>query len=331
MDVCSFDRRATWGSNTWRRPGACATPRPLVEAHYALGTSLFYLGEFPEARRHFEQGVTHYRLRQEACWSLGAEDPGVACLAFLVSTLGFLGYPEQARQRAEEARRLAEELSHPYSLAFALYRAGLNAFFYRQASTAQVLAEEVLSVAATHGFPFYQALGAALQGGALVRQNQVEAGLTHLSQGLHALSHTGTQPAPHWLVWQAELFGYVGQFHKGLELLEDALAQADTTGNFHAVSELYRLKGEFLLALFEQQSEEAEACFHQAIDIARRQQAKTPELRATIRLSRLLQQQGKLDDARQQLDEIYNWFSEGFDTTDLKEAKTLLRQLKNRS
>ena len=305
-------------------------PAALVEAHYALGTALFYLGEFPEARRHFEQGVTHYRLRRESCWSLGAEDPGVACLAFLVSTLGFLGYPEQAQQRAEEARRLAQELSHPYSLAFALYRAGLNAFFYRRASTAQALAEEVLRVATTHGFPFYQALGAALQGGALVRQNQVEAGLAHLSQGLQALSHTGTQPAPHWLVWQAELFGYVGQLHEGLELLEEALAQADTTGNFHAVAELYRLKGEFLLALSAQQSDEAEACFHQAIDIARRQQAKTPELRATICLSRLWQQQGKPNDARQRLDVIYSWFSEGFDTADLQEAGALLKQLQER-
>jgi tetratricopeptide (TPR) repeat protein len=140
-------------------------PVALVEAYYVLGTSLFYLGEFPTARERFEQGVAYYNLQRERFWGSRAEDPGVACLAFLVSTLGFLGYPDQAQQRADEARHLAQELSHPYSLAFARYRAGLNALFYREAPAAQALAEEVLGIATTHGFPFYEALGTALKGG----------------------------------------------------------------------------------------------------------------------------------------------------------------------
>jgi DNA-binding winged helix-turn-helix (wHTH) protein/predicted ATPase len=302
-------------------------PVALMEAYYVLGTSLFYLGEFPTARERFEQGVAYYNLQRERFWGSRAEDPGVACLAFLVSTLGFLGYPDQAQQRADEARHLAQELSHPYSLAFAQYRAGLNALFYREAPTAQALAEAVLGIATTHGFPFYEALGMALKGGALVRQGQADVGLALLRQGLNGLYQTGTQPAPHWLVWQAELCGYVGQLAEGLKLLEEARVQADTTGNFHAVAELYRLKGEFLLTLSGEQLDEVEACFSQALAVSRSQQAKTLELRAAVSLSRLWQRQGKRDPARHLLAEVYNWFAEGFDTADLKEAKSLLEKL----
>ena len=300
----------------------------LVEAHRTLGTSLFYLGEFLLARQHFEQGVAHYHLQREHFRGVRrGEDPGVACLAFLVSTLGFLGYPDQARQRAEEARQLAQELAHPYSLAFARYRASLYALFCRQAPTAQALAQEVLDVATPHGFPFYAALGTAVRGGALVRQGQGEAGLALLRQGLRGLYTTGTQPAPHWLVWQAELYGYVGQPAEGLRLLAEARVQADTTGNYHALAELYRLQGEFILALSAARASEAETCFHEALAVAHRQQAKALELRAAMSLSRLWQHQGKRAEASALLAPVYAWFTEGFDTPDLQEAQALLSAL----
>jgi DNA-binding winged helix-turn-helix (wHTH) protein/predicted ATPase len=303
-------------------------PVALVEAYCALGTSLFYLGEFTTARWNFEQGMTRYHLQRERFGvSRAREDPGVACLAFLVSTLGFLGHPNQAEQRAEEAWRLAQELDDPYSLAFAWYRAGLHALFYRNVQAAQELAEAVLGVATTHGFPFYEALGIALRGGAQVRQGQGEEGLALLRQGLAALYHTGTQPAPHWLVWQAELYGYVGQPAAGLHLLEEARVQTDTTGNLHALAELYRLKGEFLLAVSAEQAAEAEACFHEALAVARRQQAKIVELRAAMHLARLWQQQGKRDAAHGLLAPIYGWFTEGLDTADLQDAKALLQEV----
>jgi DNA-binding winged helix-turn-helix (wHTH) protein/predicted ATPase len=300
----------------------------LVEAHRTLGTSLFYLGEFASARAHLEQGVTRYHLQREHFHGVKrGEDPGVACLAFLVSTLGFLGYPDQARQRAEEAQRLAQELAHPYSLAFARYRASLYALFCRQAPTAQALAEEVLDVAKPHGFPFYAALGTAVRGGALVRQGQGDAGLALLRQGLRGLYTTGTQPAPHWLVWQAELCGYAGRREEGLRLLDEARVKADTTGNYHALAELHRLQGEFALALSAARASEAETCFHAALTVARRQQAKALELRAAMSLSRLWQQQNKPDEASALLAPIYGWFTEGFDTPDLQEAQALLHVL----
>lgn len=296
----------------------------LVEAYRTLGTSLYYLGEFVSARDHFEQGIAHYHLQREHFRGVRrGEDPGVACLAFLVSTLGFLGYPEQAWRRAIEA----QELAHPYSLAFARYRAGLYALFCRQPAIAQALAEEVLDLAVPHGFPFYTALGTAVRGGALVRQGQGEAGLALLCQGLQGLYTTGTQPAPHWLVWQAELSGYAGHYEDGLRFLNEARLQADTSGNAHALAELHRLQGEFILALEATRSSDAEHCFREALAVARRQQAKTLELRAAMSLSRLWQQQGKHAEAAALLTPVSRWFTEGFDTPDLQEARVLLHAL----
>ena len=250
----------------------------------------------------------------------------MACLAFLVSTLGFLGYPEQAQRRAAEAEQLAHQLDHPYSLAFAQYRAGFNALFYRQAADAQRWAEGVVDIAQTHGFPFYEALGTALKGGALIRQGQGEEGRVLLRQGLGHLSRASTQPAPHWLIWQADLCGFMGQFDEGLHLLEEAAVQAEATGNFHAVAELHRLQGEFLIASSLGVADDIEHCFQQALDMARRQEAKILELRAVMSLCRfwLGEGQGEREQARGLLAELYPWFTEGLDTADLSEAKRLL-------
>ncbi|MBM3226608.1 MAG: hypothetical protein FJZ47_22825 [Candidatus Tectomicrobia bacterium] len=300
----------------------------LVEAHRTLGTSLFYLGEFVSARAHLEEGVArYYQQRDHFRGAKRGEDPGVACLAFLVSALGFLGYLQQAQQRAEEAQQLAQELAHPYSLAFARYRASLHALFCRQAPAAQTLAEAVLEVAVPYAFPFYAALGTAVRGGALVRQGQSEEGLVLLRQGLQGLYVTGTRPAPHWLVWQAELCGYAGQLEDGLRLLDEAQLQADTTGNYHALAELHRLQGEFLLALAAERTAEAETCFQTALTVAQRQQAKTLELRAAMSLSRLWQQHDKHAAALALLSPIYDWFTEGLDAPDLQEAYALLQAL----
>jgi predicted ATPase len=151
--------------------------------------------------------------------------------------------------------------------------------------------------------------------------------LALLRQGLRGLYTTGTQPAPHWLVWQAELYGYVGQPAEGLRLLAEARVQADTTGNYHALAELYRLQGECMLALSGMRASAAETCFREALAVARQQQAKALELRAAMSLSRLWQHQGKHAEAAALLAPIYAWFTEGFDTPDLQEAQALLSAL----
>ena len=300
----------------------------LVEAHRVLGTSLFYLGEFVLARAHFEQGIARYHLQREHFRGVKrGEDPGVACLAFLVSTLGFLGYPDQARQYAEQARQLAQELAHPYSLAFARYRAALYALFCRQAANRPGVGRGSARRGDAPRVSFLCSAGHGRAGGALVLQGQGDEGLVLLRQGLGGLYTTGTQPAPHWLVWQAELSGYAGQIEEGLRLLDEARIQADTTGNAHALAERHRLQGEFLLALAAAHASEAETCFHEALAVAQHQQAKALELRAAMSLARLWQRQGKRAEASARLAPVYAWFTEGFDTPDLQEAQALLSAL----
>src|SRR5262249_26218585 len=178
------------------------------------------------------------------------------------------------------------------------------------------------------GFPSWMAQGAILRGWVLAQQGQAQEGIEQIRQGLAAWRATGAEQArPYILALLAEAYGTIAQPASGLTVLAEALALAETTGDRWYNPELYRLKG----ALLQQQSVdnhiEAQACFHRALDVARSPQAKSLELRAATSLSRLWQQQGKYAEARQLLAEVYNWFTEGFGTPDLREAKALLDEL----
>ena len=164
------------------------------------------------------------------------------------------------------------------------------------------------------------------RGWALAEQGQIEEGITHMRRGLAAWRATGAELVqPYFLTLLAEAYGKGERAEDGLAVLAEALEAVHHTGECWWEAELYRLKGELLQAAGS--GNEAEACFHQAFDVARRQQAKSLELRAAISLSRLWQPQGKPDAARHLLAESYGWFTEGFDTADLREAKALLEEL----
>jgi len=168
-----------------------------------------------------------------------------------------------------------------------------------------------------------------IQGWSLAVQGQREAGIEQMRQGLAALQSTDAKRAlPYYLALLAEGYGAVGQTDEGLRVLAEAFAAVATTAERRWEAELYRLQGELLLkgAGRKRKAETPEACFRQALEVARQQQAKSLELRAAMSLSRLWQQQGKRDAARQLLPEVYAWFSEGLDTVDLQEARTLLEQ-----
>ena len=186
---------------------------------------------------------------------------------------------------------------------------------------------------ASRGFPFWLGCTTILRGGALAAQGQGEAGLRQIHQGLDTIRATGTKAACIALALLARAYGKVGQAEAGLSVLAEALELVHRTGERVNETELYWLRGELTLQQFNVQGskfkvqEEAEACFHKAIEIARRQSAKSWELRAVMSLSQLWQQQGKKEAARQMLAEIYGWFTEGFDTADLREARALIEEL----
>lgn len=307
----------------------------LLWAHYVLGFTSFSLAELTPAREHSEQSIALYDPQKHRSQALlYGEDPGVICLGLSAWILWLLGYPDQARERIHHALTLARELSHPFSLAEALSIAAVLHQFRREGQVVQLQAEAAITLSTDQGFPYWLTTGTFFRGWALVTQGQGEEGIAQMRQGLATYRAMGAELGrPHHLASLAESYGKVGQAEEGLSVLTEALAAVHKTGERFYEAELYRLKGELLL----KQSggpgaesgvhKEAEECFRRAIDIARRQSGKSLELRAVMSLSRLWRRQGKGEEARQMLAEIYGWFTEGFDTVDLKEAKSLLEEL----
>ena len=301
----------------------------LLEAHGALGGVLFSMGEYAAARTHVEQGIPlSDSTAQRALALRHAWAPGVHCLIYAANTLWCLGYPVQALRRCQEALALAQELAHPHGLAFAQHFAALLFHRRREATVVQAQADALLTLATAQGFPLFVGLGTCWRGWALAMQGQNEAGLAQLHQGLAAVLATGQVLArPLYLFLLAEAAGYAGQVEEGLRLLAEVLmvVEASGLGDLHA--EVYRLQGELLLRQAAPNAVQAEVCFQQALAIARRQQARSWELRAAVCLSRLWQRQGQRVAARQLLAEVYDWFTEGFDTVNLQEARALQKEL----
>ena len=307
-------------------------PALLQEAHVMLGATLFYLGEFVSARANLEPGITLYKAHRSPSLAFSRVlDPGVVCLATVAWTLWTLGYPDQALTRSHEALELAQQLSHPYSLGFALHFAAEIHQYRREISLVQKLAEAAIALAREHGFMRYLGGGMSWRGWALAEQGRAEEGIEQLHQGLTTWrTMGGALGLPYILARLAEAQGKGGQVEAGLRALDEAFVIVQQYGECHYQAELHRLKGELLLRRSAESraaslpAPEVEACFGQALATARYQHAKSLELRAAMSLGRLWQTQGKHAEARRLLAESYGWFTEGFDTPDLQEAKALL-------
>jgi class 3 adenylate cyclase/predicted ATPase len=301
----------------------------LVVAHRALGVTLFRLGAVATAHTHLTQGMAlHDPQQHRAAAFLYGDDAGVVCHSYAGWTLWYLGYPAQGLARNDEAVTLAQQRAHPFSLGFAL---GCTALFHqlrREVRWTQERAEATMSLAKEQGFPYWMAIGSLQRGWALVHQGQAKEGITQIEQGLIAYRATGGEiTRPYYLALLAEAYGMMGQPEAGLTTLVEALTLAETTGERWYEPEMHRLQGAFLLQRSLENHLEAESCFQHALAIARNQQAKSFELRAATSLSHLWQNQGKSQEARQLLGDVYGWFTEGFETADLQEAKALLDAL----
>jgi predicted ATPase len=197
-----------------------------------------------------------------------------------------------------------------------------------EVQVAAAQAEAVTRLAAEHGLAQWFAGGTILRGWAVAAQGQATEGLAQIHQGLAAWRAAWAECLrPYWLALLAEVYAAGDDPVRGLQGLAEALSLVEATGERWYEAELHRLRGELLLQHTGAQPEEAEACFQQALAVARRQQAKSLELRAAVSLSRLWQHQGKCTEARELLAPIYSWFTEGFDTADLQEARALLEEL----
>lgn len=302
---------------------------PLQTAlpHWTLGETCFFQGELGRGREHLEQAAGLYTPHNsQTLTALSGVDMNVACLSWLSWILWMQGYPDQALVKSEEALALAHKLDHPLSSSFALSFSGCGLWLFRREpeQTPQFLTELEQIVAADEL--------AVMQPWSMVYRGWQQIGLEQLAEGL-------AQAQAGMAAWQAagaisgttvhalpliEGYGRNGQAKKGLTLIDEIQTMIRDTGERLVEAEIYRLRGELLLEDDNERKDDAEAWFLRSIEVARHQQAKLWELRATVNLARLWKKRGRGKEARQILTSIYNWFTEGFDTPDLQEAKKLL-------
>ncbi len=302
----------------------------LVQAHQFMGVALCHLGEFAAAMDHLERGFALYDPRQrETFLSRHRYDPGSTLRSTSAWTKWFLGYPDQALEKTREALTLAGETRLPENLCLALFYSTFVYQVCREAQRTLENATELVALAGEHGIVAYIAIGTSLRGWALAEMGQRSEGIALIRQSLSAHGKFGSEIARlHFRSLLAEALLKDDQIEEGLAVLAEALEMAHRTGGHYYLGELYRIQGELLLkSSVADPPSEAETCFLQAIEIARRQRAKSWELRFVLSLARLWRQQGKQAAARARLADIYGWFTEGFDTPDLKEARAMLNEL----
>jgi class 3 adenylate cyclase/predicted ATPase len=345
LGKAEFQTTRDLGEELLRRESGREHEHFLLIAHRVLASTHFYRGEFAPARQHAQEGLARYDPQRHRFLAFQyGQDVGVYCRVYAAWTLWMLGYADQALQHIDEALSLARDLSHPFSLAVALNHAAYLHHFRREERAAQERAEEAIALCSEQGFAFYWAMATVVRGRLLAAQPRPEDGIGQTLQGLSAWRLTGAVIlVPTFLALLAESYGLAGQPEEGLTVLDEALHIAHTNGECWWQAELHRLKGEFWLIKATNQghsgngpgapwsrtmaAQQAEICFRQSLDGARGQQAKALELRAAMSLSRLWQQQGRCPEAQQLLAPLYGWFTEGFDTADLQEAKVLLEEL----
>jgi predicted ATPase len=304
-----------------------AAPRAL--ARRARGTTLFFLGRFADATRGLSEGIA---IDDPACEDpahllLYAERGGLVCRLYSAWSLWFLGFPDQALERIEAGLALGQRLAHVHSLTFALNWAAVLHNLRREFAVARRRAEAAIEISGKHRMSEWVGHASASRGFALVGLGDQTEGITQLQTSLAALSVTGARVIDtQWLGFLAEAHLQAGQFQNALAALDRAAETSAATGECHYQAELYRLRGIVLMETGDTTG--AASWLDRAIDTARSQQAKSLELRAATSLARLWGKQGKRAQAHDLLAPVYGWFTEGFDTADVRDAKALLHELR---
>ena len=317
----------------------------LLEGNLAVGILHFYAGEFLSAREHLEKGITFYQTAQHRSHALRRTiDPGQSCLSYTARTLWVLGsclsytartlwvlgYPDQALERSEEAVHITDNTSDATSIVQAMaFRADI-ASLRREFRDAENWAKKALDIATEHGLKIWVGSATVIHGWALSQLGRNTAAVSEIKDGLEFLASLRDELFRLYsIAYLAEALSITGRPHEALKQLKKAIVASQSFELPYWDSAFYRLKGQLLLAPGARtDSRAAEACFRQAIEIAQRQQAKSLELRAATSLARLWTDLGNRTEARDLLAPVYGWFTEGFDTTDLKDAKALLDELR---
>ena len=301
-------------------------PLLVLDGHVARAATSFFLGEFEPARAHGARGMAIYDPSRHRRHAL--QNPGVNCEIYHAAAHWFLGYPAQALAKARAMLDHARRLAHPFSLAGVLTWMALLHHCIRKAEDAQAFAEEAMAISDDRGFPSWLSVACWVRGWAMAEQGRTQEGVAQVQAGFAIRESEGARLwRPYQLSLLAEAQRTAGRLEEAQRLLGEALGTAETTGERYWEAELHRLQGELLLSGPASDPAEAEACFARALEVARRQRAKALELRAAMSLGRLWQRQDRTAEARGLLAPIHGWFTEGFDTPDLMDAKRLLEEL----
>jgi len=304
-------------------------PNFLVAAHRALGGPLVYQGQHNRALPHLQKVISIEptpELRAEA-YQYDVVDPWITSRSYMSWALWLLGYPEQALEQSRQAITWAEGLEHPFSEALALSFAQWLHQFCHDVDRTRETAERALTISTEQSFAFWIGWCRVLRGWTLAQQGQCEEAITEIQEGIVDWRAQGSELGCHYyFVLLAEACAKADRIDDALNSLAEGQEFADATGEAYWAPEIPRLKGELLLRRDPGAHPDAEMCFQQAIDLARKQEAKSLELRAAMSLGRLWQERGHASEARDLLAKTYDWFTEGFDTHDLKQAKALLEQ-----
>lgn len=299
-------------------------PGLLMAAHDMIGENLLYLGEFLQAKAHLEQAISYYDPQNHASLvqSFGGIDTSVSILGTLGMSLWLLGYVDRALECATELFVRSRQIANPFNRALA---SGWSAAIHglrQEWAIALPRAEEDIAIATQWEMGVLLGVPRSCYGWLLAKQGRVAEGISLMQEGLI----TDDVLSPMFMAPLAETYGLVGQVDKGMALIDKALSLAQSTGMVYWNAELVRIQGE-LLTMQDARQQIVEAYYMHSIQLARQQNAKPFELRATVSLARLWQKQGRQTEARDWLREIYDWFTEGFATIDLQDAKVLLAEL----
>ena len=301
----------------------------LLTGHRLVGSALIPVGNFQEALSHLDRAVALYRPEEHEtlAFRFGA-DIGITAMCVRAWALWHRGFPDQAKKVLDEGVQTARRSVHRHTLAYALIYAGLTAISARWTTKGASAASELVLLTEEHGFALFLGYGLILQGGAMAQSGQGTAAVERIRDGIAAMQATGARRVESMVLGLlAEAVAATGAVAKAIEMLAEALAAAKACGAFWADAELHRLRGELLQSLSSPDWAEIERAFRTSLAVAHEQGTRGFELRAAISLARLLSNQERRDEARDVLAPLYGWFTEGFDTPDLKEAKALLDEL----
>jgi class 3 adenylate cyclase/predicted ATPase len=302
---------------------------PLMIGHRIMGLTLLVTGNIAEARTHFDQALALYDPAEHRPLATRfGQDIMVVTLSNRSSALLLLGYLDAALADAERVIKEAREIGHAATLMYALQYTSVAHVHCGRYATAKAQSDELVALADEKGAPYFKAHGMLMQGWVFSLTGRPSDAIQMLTSGVAAFRLTGaTVSIPGWLSSLANAYAELGQFDDAWRCIGEATTAVETTKERMREAEVNRVAGEIALKSPEPNVAKAEAYFERALAVARKQQAKSWELRAAMSMARLWRDQGKRDEARDLLAPVYGWFTEGFDTLDLKEAKALLDEL----